>query len=127
MLVGLCAGCGLSSGNGQERYIPAAEKARASITSALQAWQRGDVVGEVRDTKPLVVVVDSFRRERQTLERFEILGEVAGLTQRSFLVKLSLANPTAEESVLWVYRHEDLELLTHWEHKMPPSPSEKQP
>lgn len=127
LFVGLCAGCGSPSG-GHERYVPSPETARATITAALEAWQRGDPVGEIRGTKPAVYLVDSFRREGQTLERFEILGEVSGETQRTFLVKLNFANPAAEEKVrfavlgidpLWVYRHEDLELLAHWEHKMP--------
>lgn len=136
LLFGWCAGCGSSSGLSHERYVPAPEKATATIRSALEAWQRGEPVGEVRGAKPTVYLVDSFRREGQTLERFEILGEVTGLTQRTYLVKLSFANPAAEEKVrfavlgidpLWVYRHEDLELLAHWEHKMPDKPAEVKP
>lgn len=135
LLCGCCAGCGASSGSGHERYVPEPAKAASTIQSALAAWRRGEPVGEVRGSKPPVFLVDSFRREGQTLERFEILGEVVGLTQRTYLVKLSFANPAAEEKVrfavlgidpLWVYRHEDLELLAHWEHKMPgPSSVEK--
>lgn len=141
LLCGLCVGCGSSSGQGHERYVPEPQKAVSTIQTALEAWQHGDPVGEIRGTKPLVYLVDSFRREGQALERFEILGEVAGLTQRTYLVKLSFANPAAEEKVrfavlgidpLWVYRHEDLELLAHWEHKMPEptaveKPAEGQP
>ncbi|MFM9963630.1 MAG: hypothetical protein ACKV2Q_20675 [Planctomycetaceae bacterium] len=135
-MIGLCAGCEPSAGTGQERYIPASEKALAAITVALEMWQRGDPAGEVPGTKPLVIVVDSFRRVGQTLEQFEVLGEVPGLTQRTYLVKLKFANPAAEEKAryavfgidpLWIYRHEDLELLMHWEHKMPAPSTEKQP
>lgn len=134
-LCGLSAGCGPQSG-GQERFIPAPAIAAATITRALEAWQRGEPAGEVKGTKPVVFVVDTYRREGQTLERFEVLGEVTGLTQRTYLIKLQFANPAAEEKVryavlgidpLWVYRHEDLELLTHWEHKMPEPSTEKQP
>lgn len=134
-LCGLSAGCGPQSGS-QERFIPAPEKAAATITLALEAWQRGEPAGEVKGAKPVVFVVDTYRREGQTLERFEILGEVTGLTQRTYLIKLQFANPAAEEKVryavigidpLWVYRHEDLELLTHWEHKMPEPSVEKKP
>ena len=135
LLCGLCAGCGSSSG-GHERYVPNPTQASATIELALKAWRRGDSVGELRDVKPRVFVVDSHRREGQTLESFEVLGEVAGLTQRTFLVKVKLANPVAEEKVrfavlgidpLWVYRHEDLELLAHWEHKMPEQTPEAKP
>ena len=135
-LCGLSVGCGPQFGSGQERYIPASAAATATITLALEAWQRGQPPGEVTGTKPAVFVVDTYRREGQTLERFEILGEVTGLTQRTYLIKLQFANPAVEEKVrysvigidpLWVYRHEDLELLTHWEHKMPEPSAEKQP
>lgn len=135
LLCGWCAGCGSSSGS-HERYIPEPKQASATIESALESWRRGEPVGEIPNTKPRVFVVDSHRREGQTLERFEILGEVAGLTQRTFLVRVKLANPDAEEKVrfavlgidpLWVYRHEDLELLAHWEHKMPENTTEAKP
>lgn len=136
LLWGCSAGCGSSSGSGHERYVPAPETATSTIQAALEAWRRGEPVGEIRGTKPPVFLVDSYRREGQTLERVEILGEVAGLTQRTYLVKLVFANPAVEEKVrfavlgidpLWVYRHEDLELLAHWEHKMPEPAAVEQP
>ena len=93
----------------------------------------------MKNTHPALFVVDTYRRENQTLTSFEILGEVPGTTKRTFLVKLTLANPDAQEKArysvlgidpLWVYRHEDLEMLAHWEHPMPSpttTPEEKQP
>jgi hypothetical protein len=63
------------------------------------------------------------------LDDFEILGEVPGPTGRCFAVRLKLREPVAEEKVryavfgidpLWVFRQEDLEMLGHWEHPMPP-------
>ena len=127
-LIGI-AGCEGGLKSGHERYVPAPVKAQATVATVLESWQRGEPVGEIKGVSaPKVFVVDSFRRDGQTLERFDILGEVAGHTQRTYLVKLTLANPVAEEKVrfavlgidpLWVYRHEDLELLIHWEHKMP--------
>ncbi len=135
LLCGWCVGCGSSSG-GHERYVPNPTQASATIELVMEAWRRGDPVGEIRGAKPRVFVVDSHRREGQTLERFEILGEVAGLTQRTYLCKVKLTNPDADEKVrfavlgidpLWVYRHEDLELLAHWEHKMPEQTPETKP
>ena len=127
-MVGI-AGCEAGPKTGHERYVPAPEKAQSTIATVLESWQRGEPVGEIKGTSaPRIYLVDSFRRDGQTLEHFEILGEVAGHTQRTYLLKLTLANPAAEEKVrfavlgidpLWVYRHEDLELLAHWEHKMP--------
>ena len=105
----------------------------------MQSWQRGEPAGPLKNTLPALFVVDSHRRENQTLTGFEILGEVPGATKRTFLVKLTLSDPDAEEKArysvigidpLWVYRHEDLEMLAHWEHPMPASSAtsaEKQP
>jgi hypothetical protein len=127
MILLACVGCG-SSGSGQERYIPTQAVARTTIETALKAWQRGESSGEIKETKPLIFVTDSHRRAGQTLEAFEILGEVPGETPRCLLIKVKLANPAAEEKIryavigidpLWVYRHEDLEMILHWDHPMP--------
>lgn len=132
-LSGLASGCGVSGGDHQ-RFVPAPETARATITTALEAWRRGDPVGEIAGTKPLIFVTDAHRRSGQKLEQFEILGEVSGATQRTYLVKVRFSNPEAEEKIryavlgidpLWVYRHEDLELLAHWDHAMPPATSKE--
>ena len=68
-LCGLSAGCGPQSGSGQERYIPAAAAATATITLALEAWQRGQPAGEVTGTKPVVFVVDTYRPSRSLFDR----------------------------------------------------------
>jgi hypothetical protein len=129
-LGGLAAGCDFASSRDHQRFVPTPEKARATITTALEAWQRGDPVGELKGTQPLIFVTDAHRRDGQKLEQYEILGEVPGATQRTYLVKVRFANPPAEEKIryavlgidpLWVYRHEDLELLAHWDHAMPPT------
>lgn len=132
MLLLACVGCG-SSGSGQERYIPTQQVARDTVETALKAWQSGEPGGEIKETKPLIFVTDSHRRAGQTLESFEILGEVPGETPRCLLIKVKLANPAAEEKIryavigidpLWVYRHEDLEMILHWDHPMsPPAPT----
>ena len=128
VLLLISLGCG-QSGPGQERYIPTPSVALTTIETALKAWQRGEPSGEIQGTKPLIFVTDSHRRAGQTLERFEILGEVPGETPRCFLIKVKLAHPEAEEKIryavigidpLWVYRHEDLEMILHWDHPMPP-------
>lgn len=134
IIVSSTIGCGSTPGAGQERFVPTTTTARTAIESALQAWQRGEPAGEVKDTHPQVFVADTHRQKGQTLERYEILGEVPGDTPRCFLIKLKLANPDAEEKVryaviginpLWVFRHEDLEMLTRWEHPMPAPDADK--
>ncbi len=122
-----CSGCGQSPKVGQERYVPTPESARTTIERALQAWQQGEPSGEISGTKPLIFVTDSHRQKGQALDRFEILGEVPGATPRCYLIQLKLSNPDAVEKVryavvgidpLWVFRHEDLEMLLHWDHPM---------
>ena len=77
-LIGM-AGCNGGPKTGHERYVPAPEKAQATIATVLESWQRGEPVGEIKAASaPKVFVVDSFRRDGQTLEHFDILGEVAG-------------------------------------------------
>lgn len=128
LVLALSVGCEQTAGTGQERYVPPEATARATIHQALQAWQRGEPSGELKGTKPLIFVTDSHRKIGQTLEHFEILGQVTGATPRCYLVKAKFSNPDADEKFryavvgidpLWVYRHEDLEMLLHWEHPMP--------
>lgn len=135
LLVVFVVGCGQSPQASIERYIPDPDTARSAIASALSSWQKGEPTGELAGTsQPLLFVVDSHRKPGQKLDQFEILGEVPGHTKRCYLVKLSYSNPTASEKAryavvgidpLWIYRHEDLEMLAHWEHPMPP-PNAKQ-
>lgn len=124
----LIAGCGRSSG--VERYIPEEKVAKTALDAALEAWCAGTPAGAVANTSPVVYVTDTHRRPGQELRTFEILGPVPGNAPRCFAVKLVFDKPAAEERArfvivgidpLWVYRQEDYDLLTHWEHKMPPA------
>ena len=128
IVMSVTIGCGSAPEAGPERFIPASATARSAIESALQAWQRGEPAGEVKDTRPQVFVADTHRRKGQTLDRFEILGEVPGATPACYLIKLKFSNSESEEKVrfavvgvdpLWVFRNEDLEMLLHWDHPMP--------
>jgi hypothetical protein len=56
--------------------------------------------------------------------RYTILGEAPGDAPRCFAVRLHLEEPQEEQRVrfvligldpLWVFRHEDYEMLAHWE------------
>jgi hypothetical protein len=124
----LLFGCGKSSGT--ERFVPAEAASRSALEAMLVAWRDGVPAGPVPNTKPEVFVTDAHRRPGQKLEAFEILGPVPGNAPRCFAVKVKLANPDAEERVrfvivgiepLWVFRQEDYDMLTHWEHPMPPA------
>jgi hypothetical protein len=110
------------------RLIPNTLAGRKAVTAALDAWRRGEAPGRVETMRPPVVVVDKQRREGQTLEHFEILGDTIDFHARCFTVKLSLASPPDEQLArynvfgvdpLWVFRKEDYDMISHWEHQMP--------
>ncbi len=119
----LLTGCGDSSA----RYVPSVTQAEAAVTASLEDWKRGLPAGPVADTKPAVQVVDSQRRKLPVLSDYQILGEVPGNAPRCLAVRLRWANPEKEERAryvvvgidpLWVFRQEDYDLLSHWEHPM---------
>ena len=109
------------------KFVPPQAAALAAVTAAMNAWKNGIVPGPVPDTAPLVHLTDSHREPGQVLTAFEILGEVPGNADRCYAVRLKMSNPEAEERVryvvvgidpLWVFRHEDYDMLMHWEHPM---------
>src|SRR5262245_45210296 len=119
---GLLAGSACQGPLSTTRYIPPEDCARQALEAALQAWHEGQQaplqVGPVG-----VQFVDSHRRPGQRLCRYVVLGTAPGDAQRCFAVRLSLENPNEEVRAryvvfgidpLWVYRHEDYEMLSHW-------------
>ena len=129
-------GCSRSPapGHAHDRFVPAPETARQAVDAVLRAWQEGAAPGMIPNMKPQVHISDAHRKAGQRLKTYQILGAVPGDAPRCFAVKATFSNPAAEERIrfvvigidpLWVFRHEDLELLTHWEHKMDPVPDQK--
>ena len=109
-------------------FIPASDECRDALTTALDAWKAGHPAGPVAGTVPLIHVTDSTRISGQTLKSWKLLGEVPGNAQRCYAVRLVLENPNEERrerfvlvgiDPLWIFRHEDYDLLRHWEHQMP--------
>lgn len=118
------SGCGTKTPN----YTPSLATAEEAIRQGLDAWKNGKPAGEVPGTKPMIYVTDTGRKPDQTLQSYQILGETRGSTGRTFAVTLQLTNPAEEIRTrylvvgidpLWVFRQEDYELLTHWDHRMP--------
>ena len=112
----------------ESEFIPANDECRVALTAALDAWKAGQPAGPVAGTVPLIHVTDSSRISGQTLKSWEILGEVPGNAQRCYAVRLVLENPIEERrerfvlvgiDPMWIFRHEDYDLLRHWEHQMP--------
>jgi hypothetical protein len=122
------AGCQAQPGEAEQiRLVPSTEKARSALAAALSAWKEGRLGTSISSTNPKVEVVDSYRKPERALKAFEILGPIEVERARCFAVKLSIANPDEEQVVrylvfgedpIWVFRQEDFERLSHWEHKM---------
>jgi hypothetical protein len=116
------AGCG-PRGNPAERYVPSAEAAREALTEALTAWQADRAPASVAGGAA-VQLVDRQRQDGRKLRSFAVLGEVPGEGPRCFAVRLALGDPEEEKRVrfvivgtdpVWVFRHEDYQMLLHWE------------
>jgi len=126
------AGCG---GRTRQDYVPKTAAAREALDKALVAWRDGEPPGRI-EGKPAVHVGDTHRRAGQKLAKYEIVGELPSDEGRLFAVRVKLENPTAEEKInylvvgidpLWVFRQEDYQMVTHWEHKMPPAAAANPP
>jgi predicted small lipoprotein YifL len=122
------AGCG-DEGPG---IVPDKAKGRAVLTRAMAAWAAGRPPGMLEGSGPAVQVVDSYRKASQGLAGYEILAETADARARTYSVRVKLERPD-ERAVLrylvvgidpvLVFRQEDYELLTHFEHKMDAEPT----
>ena len=132
LFAALLMGCG----DPAARYVPSLTQAEAAVKASLEDWKKGLPAGPVSDTKPTVFVVDSQRRELSVLSDYQILGEVPGNAPRCLAVRLRWANPEKEERTryvvvgidpLWVFRQEDYDLLSHWEHPMEEPPPQAAP
>jgi len=122
------AGC---ARDGEQRFTPEPDVARAALEAVLNDWQAGKTPGPIKGQR-LIQVADTQRRSGQLLLGYEILGELPADKDRRFQVRLTLDQPAGEEKVqyvvvgidpLWVFRLEDYEMVTHWDHPMPSASS----
>lgn len=125
-------GCGRSART-YDRYVPPADLAQQALQHVLQLWQEGKQTGlrtlpEVGE----VYVVDSVWQQGRPLRSFELLGETPGDGPRTLAVRLMLDNPRQETIVryylvgirpLWIFRQEDYDMISHWDHAHAPSGS----
>lgn len=127
-LVTLLVGCGSPPApNGLEAFVPPLEQARSCLSASLQAWRDGHPDGPVNDSGVSVEASDSERVAGRHLRDFEILGPIGTDERRTFAVRLKLDDPAEErverylvmgQNPVWVFRLEDYERISHWEHKM---------
>lgn len=107
---------GCSRTRSEAEFLPAENKARLALETALKAWQDGKTMGLIESTKPAVQVIDNKWQAGQKLAGFEILEAETGPGPQWFKVKLNMKAPAGEMRVryvvagidpLWVYREED--------------------
>ena len=106
------------------------------MVATLDAWKAGRREGGMIGAKPAIVIVDSLRAERPLID-YEVVGPLAVVDKaRPFAVRLVLDGPRETvttrylilgEDPLYVFRHEDLDMMLHWEHKMAPIDPVKDP
>lgn len=110
---------------GYERFIPDVPTAQHALETALAAWQEGRRPGLLAAEPVPVVAVDAEWARGERLQSFSVVGESSAGGPRSFVVRLKLDGRGAESTArfvvmgidpLWVYRHEDLEMMEHMHH-----------
>jgi hypothetical protein len=109
------------------KFVPEAGPARRALESVLTAWQRASTPSSASLDQPGVKFVDQHRTPGQRLLSFQILGGTEVENARQFTVRMIFDHADVPALVrynifgrdpIWVYRLEDYELISHWEHKM---------
>ena len=123
-VLALLTGCGQRPHRGEE-FLPREEAAQRAVEAALASWQSGERGLQVPGSAPAVLLADTQHGEGRKLLSFSVLGPAPGDSPRCFAVRLRLAGPEEEVRTryvvlgidpLWVIRHDDFEMVTHWDH-----------
>jgi hypothetical protein len=116
-------------------FMPTWEQARSALEKVLCTWRDAPSppppnafsTGDVQ-------FVDKRRKPNQRLVSFQVLGQTAIENARQFTVRLNLEGEETPELVkynivgrnpVWVFRLEDYETFSHWEHDMTDPVSER--
>jgi hypothetical protein len=136
-LTATTAGCAARNNAATPGFLPGWGEARQALVSALSAWRDAPSPLPASFDTRSVQFVDKRRRPDQRLLAFQILGQVDVENARQFTVRLDLEGEKAPQLVkynilgrdpVWVFRLEDYEMFSHWEHDMDepaPGPGEK--
>jgi hypothetical protein len=126
LLLAAAGGCSRPQSN--RDFVPAEQTARAALEAALDAWVRGDTGRTVPGASPAIEVIDDRRAKNRPLVGYTVLGPVPADAPLCFAVQLRLGGPAEEVreryvvvglDPLWVWRHDDYVMVTHWSHPMP--------
>lgn len=135
LLVAATPGCGIvtSSGSAGHPITPDRATAQRALEQALTAWveNRADPLSLAQVP---IHFVDHDHRVGHRLAAFQILGATSDGRFPTLTVRLDWkpepdAPPQEPEVVeylvagvepIWVFRHDELQMLMHWDHPMPP-------
>ncbi len=119
-------GCSAWKNDSPPGYLPSWDEARQALDWALSAWRDSNSPPE-RISSPSVQFVDRQRRPDDRLASYQILAQTDVENARQFTVRLKLEGQESPQLVryvvlgrdpVWVFRSEDFDLISHWEHKM---------
>jgi hypothetical protein len=130
------AGCAARNDAATPGFLPGWDEARQALVSALSAWRDAPSPLPASFDTRSVQFVDKRRRPHQRLLAFQILGQADVENARQFTVRLNLEGEESPQLVkynilgrdpVWVFRLEDYEMFSHWEHDMDePAPGPNQ-
>lgn len=128
LLLTSVAGCGQSADRSlSPRYLPDWPEARSALAAALADWRETAPPYPPSRELPGVVFADKQRKPGDRLRSFAIVGESEGENTRQFTVRLEIGGQDAPLLVrynvlgrdpVWVFRLEDYEMISHWQHPM---------
>jgi hypothetical protein len=81
---------------------PPADRARAALEAALNAWREGKRPGNIEGTDPPVQAVDNDWTNGRKLTAFEILRDQPSELDKRFVVKLTYAAPAAVTEAVYI-------------------------
>lgn len=134
MLLAAASGCFRQRSN--QDYYPPSDRALRALSAVLTAWQAGNTSDELADGESLYRLADSRRDKGIALQSFQVIGEVPGERGRWFEVDLQQGDERSVERVkyavlgirpVWIFREEDYDMLSHWDHTMPPPKKKSNP
>jgi hypothetical protein len=127
-LVASTLGCERHSGEtATPGFMPSWDEARQSLESVLSTWRDAPSPLPASFDTRAVKFVHKRRKANQRLLTFQILSQTDIENARQFTVRLNLEGEESPQLVkynivgrepVWIFRLEDYEMLSHWEHDM---------
>jgi len=126
-LTATIAGCERGGETPTPAFVPSWAEARQALESSLSAWRDAPSPLPASSDTRGVQTVDRQRKPDQRLLSFQILGQLDVENTRQFTVRLNLEGEESPQLVkynvlgrdpVWVFRLDDYERLSHWQHDM---------